>query len=148
MYFKKIINKLKLLFYIYRQLSNPDADDKIEKIKQQMIENEIINLICKCSEVTKEELLNEEHFKSRKRELVTARQLHMSFSHLSLKRSQKLSGEMYRKNHDVVIHSIKTVKNLVETDKNYRTKFMELFEKMIEYDHSLIERLNLKYLYK
>lgn len=148
MYFKKIINKLKLIFYIYRQLSNPDANDKIEKIKQEMIENEIINLICKCSDVTKEELLNKEHFKNRKRELVTARQLHMSFVKLSLRKSQKASGAIYGKDHATVIHSIKTIKNLVETDKNYRIQFSELFEKMIEYDHSLIERLNLKYLYK
>jgi len=148
MYVKKIINKLKLLFYIYRQLNKPDTNYKIEKIKQKMIEEEIIRLICKCSDVSKENLLDEQNFKSRKRELVIARQLHMAFVHLSLKKSQKLSGGMYGKNHEVVIHAIKTIKNLVETDKNYRTQFSELFEKMIEYDHTLIERLNLKYLYK
>lgn len=148
MYVKKIINKLKLLFYIYKQLNETHTDYKHEEIKQKMIEDKIVMLICKCSKISKNKLSDKELFGSRKRELVAARQLHMSFANLSLKRSLVLSGIMYGKDHSTVIHSIKTIKNLIETDKNYRTQFRELFEKMIEYDHTLIEKLNLKYLYK
>lgn len=42
--------------------------------------------------------------------------------------SFEIVGKMFNKNHSTIIHSVKTVKNLYETDKFYRGKYFRVFE--------------------
>jgi len=58
--------------------------------------------------------------KSRKREIVQARQLAMYHLRKQTKLSLSQIGKMFGKGHCDVIHSIKTVNNLSETDRCYR----------------------------
>lgn len=64
--------------------------------------------------------------KTRKREVVEARQVLMKYRNENLKMSLAQASKPYGKDHATAIHAIKTVNNLLETDSNFRVKY-ELF---------------------
>jgi chromosomal replication initiation ATPase DnaA len=61
-------------------------------------------------------------YKTRKREIVVTRQLIMYFVHQFTKLSLAKNGALVGKNHATVLHAIKTITNLAETDKQFRAK--------------------------
>lgn len=64
--------------------------------------------------------------KTRKREVVEARQVLMKYRKETMKMSLSEAAQPYGKDHATVLHAIKTVNNLKETDSNFRVKY-ELF---------------------
>ena len=72
------------------------------------------------------------YIKTRKREIVICRQLIMYFLK-KFNRKQTLAeiGSVYGKDHATVLHAIKTVNNLIDTDKSFSCK-VELYSKKIE----------------
>lgn len=69
--------------------------------------------------------------KTRKREIVQARQITMYFSKNLTKYSlASIGSQIGNKDHATVLHACKTVSNLKETDKNFR-QFMEEIEKKL-----------------
>ena len=69
--------------------------------------------------------------KTRKREIVQARQLAMYFSKKYTKSSLAIIGlHCGNKDHATVLHACKTVSNLIETDKNFRTFVNEINKKI------------------
>ena len=69
--------------------------------------------------------------KTRKREIVQARQVAMYFSKNLTKSSLATIGsQIGGKDHATVLHACKTVNNLVETDKTFRNQIEELEKKL------------------
>lgn len=69
--------------------------------------------------------------KTRKREIVQARQITMYFSKTLTKYSlASIGAQIGNKDHATVLHACKTVSNLKDTDKNFR-QFMEDIEKKL-----------------
>lgn len=69
--------------------------------------------------------------KTRKREIVQARQLAMYFSKEYTKSSLATIGmHCGNKDHATVLHAVRTVNNLIETDKQFRQYFKELDKKI------------------
>ncbi len=69
--------------------------------------------------------------KTRKREIVQARQLAMYFSKSLTKESLASIGvQIGNKDHATVLHACKTVSNLIETDKNFRLSADEIERKL------------------
>jgi len=69
--------------------------------------------------------------KTRKREIVQARQITMYFSKTLTKYSlASIGAQIGNKDHATVLHACKTVNNLKDTDKNFR-QFMEDIEKKL-----------------
>ncbi|MCK4676554.1 MAG: chromosomal replication initiator protein DnaA, partial [Bacteroidales bacterium] len=69
--------------------------------------------------------------KTRKREIVQARQLAMYFSKKHTKSSLATIGlHCGNKDHATVLHACRTVNNLIETDKQFRTYVEELDKKL------------------
>lgn len=64
--------------------------------------------------------------KSRNRELVEARHAAMFLirKHTSLSLTE--AGQLFNRDHATVLHAIKNVKNLIETDKAFRNKFLSV----------------------
>jgi chromosomal replication initiator protein len=63
----------------------------------------------------------------RKRELVQARQLIHSFARQNFRMSlEEIGSRAGYKDHATVLHSCKTVKNLVETDKSFRRLYNDI----------------------
>jgi chromosomal replication initiator protein len=74
------------------------------------------------------ELINS---KTRKREIVQARQLAMYFAKKHTKSSLATIGlHCGNKDHATVLHAVRTVNNLIETDKQFRIYVEELDKKI------------------
>lgn len=84
---------------------------------------EIRDMVCDFYGVTLESLLSE----SRKREIVQARQVAMYFAKIKTKDSLTTIGTTIgKRNHATVLHACKTVQDLIDTDKSFRSSIEEL----------------------
>ncbi len=71
------------------------------------------------------------HSKTRKREIVQARQIAMFFSKSMTKSSLTTIGyQIGGKDHATVLHACKTINNLIDTDKKFRTQIEEIEKKL------------------
>jgi chromosomal replication initiator protein len=71
------------------------------------------------------------HGKTRKREIVQARQVSMYFSKNMTKASlASIGAHIGGKDHATVLHACKTVNNLIETDKLFRSQITEIEKKL------------------
>jgi len=95
----------------------------MEKFNQSYIDDyfyKVQELVCDCENVPAIDIAS----KSQKAERVLARQLVMYFMHslVSNQRSLAFIGSYYGKDHATVIHSLKVIANLRDTDKEFRNK--------------------------
>lgn len=79
----------------------------------------IEDIACEIWQIPKESL----YVKTRKREVVEARQVLMAYGKQKTGNSFAKVGKGFNKDHATVIHSVKTVKNLRETNKAFRDKY-------------------------
>ena len=87
----------------------------------------IQKMVCEYFDVPYERLLH----KTRKREIVQARQITMYLAKAFTKNSLKTIGEHFGgRDHTTVIHSCQTVKDLMDTDTIFRENVMELTQKV------------------
>ncbi len=87
----------------------------------------IQKMVCEFFNVPYETLLH----KTRKREIVQARQITMYLAKAFTKNSLKTIGEHFGgRDHTTVIHSCQTVKDLMDTDSLFRENVMELTQKV------------------
>jgi chromosomal replication initiator protein len=87
----------------------------------------IQKMVCEYFDVPYERLLH----KTRKREIVQARQITMYLAKAFTKNSLKTIGEHFGgRDHTTVIHSCQTVKDLMDTDSIFRENVMELTQKV------------------
>lgn len=87
----------------------------------------IQKVVCEYFEVSYEKLLQ----KTRKREVVQARQITMYLAKAFTKNSLKTIGEHFGgRDHTTVIHSCQTVKDLMETDPIFNDNVIELTQKV------------------
>lgn len=87
----------------------------------------IQKMVCEYFDVPYERLLQ----KTRKREIVQARQITMYLAKAFTKSSLKTIGEHFGgRDHTTVIHSCQTVKDLMDTDTGFRDNITELTQKV------------------
>ena len=87
----------------------------------------IQKMVCDYFDVPYDKLLQ----KTRKREIVQARQITMYLAKIFTKNSLKTIGEHFGgRDHTTVIHSCQTVKDLMDTDNMFRESVMELQQKV------------------
>jgi hypothetical protein len=126
--------------YLYPNESNlKDDNEKEEKI---------VKAICDCAGTTLQNL--KKNFKSRKKELVQARQVHMVIRHLIIKKNESLSeiGALYNKDHATVLYAKKRVLSALDGyDIEFIERFREAFEMTLSYyPDTAYKRLNLSWL--
>lgn len=95
---------------------------------EDRIVNIIIGAVCIIFGVSFESIKSN----IRVRHIVEARQVLQYFLRKYTRLSLYEIGRITNKNHTTVLHSIKTVNNLKETDKLYREKFNEVKERIEE----------------
>lgn len=88
-------------------------------------EKQIFEMICNVSGKTEEEI--RDNSQKRDRETLIPRQVHESILHATFKRSLGDAGKVYGKNHSTILHSIKTINNLLDTDVDFREKYGYIF---------------------
>ena len=87
----------------------------------------IQRMVCEYFDVSYDKLLQ----KTRKREIVQARQITMYLAKAFTKNSLKNIGEHFGgRDHTTVIHSCQTVKDLMDTDSVFRENVLELQQKV------------------
>ena len=87
----------------------------------------IQKMVCDYFDVSYDKLLQ----KTRKREIVQARQITMYLAKTFTKNSLKTIGEHFGgRDHTTVIHSCQTVKDLMDTDSSFKESVMDLQQKV------------------
>ena len=110
------------------QLYNASGAISVDDLTDVPTEMKFLEEIIRVTNVDPEILRNNTKF--RRREYVVARQLHMMVRHIVFKMSQAKSGTVYGKDHASVLHGIKTILNIRETNKQFKIKTAKLFEMM------------------
>lgn len=87
--------------------------------------SEFVTKVCELSDCRKSDIKT----KSRKREVVRARQIIISYRHLVLGLTQKKSTSPFGMNHSSVPHIVKTVRNDYKVTNKYKETFDEIFKK-------------------
>ena len=85
----------------------------------------IADIVAEIWEVPKEAITT----KTRQREVVEARQVLMTYRKIVTGKSLKKVGKEFGKDHATVLHAIRTVNNLVETDKVFHNKYKRFIER-------------------
>ena len=120
---KEVINVLK------SSLSKKETE---LTVAQQLVkQNRLLDIVCNCARIDKKELLLN---RTKKREFVIPRQVHMAFLHKTFSISQDEVGAIYDRDHATVLHSCKTVKNEINTYADYREKWAPVIDFCLEYD--------------
>jgi len=108
-------------------LAKEMIDKLIKNTKREISIDYIQKVICNYYNVAAEML----HSKTRKREIVQARQVAMFFSKNLTKSSLATIGaQIGGKDHATVLHACKTVNNLMDTDKRFRMQIDEIEKKL------------------
>jgi chromosomal replication initiator protein len=112
-------NKKAITMDLARQLVERFVHNSTQEVSVEYI----VNVVCNHLNIPIEEFYS----KSKKREMVQARQLAMHFAKKYTKCSLATIGQQCGgKDHATVIHALKTVSNLLETDKHFRTLATEI----------------------
>lgn len=113
------LNKKAITLDLARQLIDRFVSSSIQEVSVDYI----VNVVCGYQDIAIEDFYS----KSKKRELVQARQLAMHFAKKYTKLSlAEIGKQCGGKDHATVIHALKTVTNLLETDKQFRTLATEI----------------------
>lgn len=99
----------------------------IKSSSKEITIESIQRMVCDFFEVPYDKLLQ----KTRKREIVQARQITMFLAKSFTKNSLKTIGEHFGgRDHTTVIHSCQTVKDLMDTDNSFKDSVLELQQKV------------------
>ncbi|MEZ5072612.1 MAG: chromosomal replication initiator protein DnaA [Bacteroidales bacterium] len=108
-------------------LAKEMIDKLIKSTKREISIDYIQKVVCSYYNIGLEQLQS----KTRKREIVQARQVAMFFSKTLTKSSLATIGtQIGGKDHATVLHACKTVNNLLETDKRFRIQIDEIEKKL------------------
>jgi len=111
------------------ELAKTTLEKMIKKQKKELSIDYILKVVCDYFKIDPKVL----HARTRKREIVQARQIAMYFSKNLTKESLSTIGsEIGGKDHSTVLHAYKTVKNLIQTDKNFKN-FIDDIDRQLKY---------------
>jgi chromosomal replication initiator protein len=117
------LNKKEITLDLTREM----IDKLIKNTKREISIDYIQKVVCNYFNIGVEQLQS----KTRKREIVQARQVAMFFSKSLTKSSLATIGsQIGGKDHATVLHACKTVNNLIETDKRFRVQIDEIEKKL------------------
>ncbi len=109
------------------ELAKDMIDKLIKNTKREISIDYIQKIVCNYFNIPVEQIQS----KTRKREIVQARQVAMYFSKNLTKASLATIGsQIGGKDHATVLHACKTVNNLIETDKRFRIQIDEIEKKL------------------
>jgi chromosomal replication initiator protein len=110
------------------ELAESMTEKLVNNIQSEFTVNEIQKVVCNYFSITPENLMS----KTRKREIVQARQIAMYFSRCLTKSSlSSIGAQIGGKDHATVLHSYNTVCDLLETDKRFK-QHMQAIEKQLK----------------
>ncbi len=117
------LNKKEITLHLAKDM----IDKLIKNTKREISIDYIQKVVCNYFNIPLDHIQS----KTRKREIVQARQVAMFFSKSLTKASLATIGtQIGGKDHATVLHACKTVNNLIETDKRFRIQIDEIEKKL------------------
>ena len=117
------LNKKEITLDLTKQI----IDKFVKNTKREISIDYIQKVVCDYFDMEMEQLKS----KTRKREIVQARQIAMFFAKSMTKSSLATIGtQIGNKDHATVLHACKTVNNLIDTDKGFRVYIDEIEKKL------------------
>ena len=108
-------------------LARKVIDKLVKHSKKDISVDYIQKIVCDYFDISPDQL----HSKTRKREIVQARQIAMYFSKSLTKSSlASIGSQIGGKDHATVLHACKTVNNLIDTDKQFRQTVNNIEKKL------------------
>ncbi|MFP3860216.1 MAG: chromosomal replication initiator protein DnaA [Bacteroidales bacterium] len=109
------------------ELARNVIDKLVKNSKKEISVDYIQKIVCDYFNINPEQL----HSKTRKREIVQARQIAMFFSKSLTKSSlASIGSQIGGKDHATVLHACKTVNNLMDTDKRFKVTIENIEKKL------------------
>ncbi|MGM0497165.1 MAG: chromosomal replication initiator protein DnaA [Bacteroidota bacterium] len=117
------LNKKEITLELARQV----IDKLVKNSKKEISVDYIQKVVCDYFNITPDQM----HSRTRKREIVQARQVAMYFSKSLTKSSlASIGSQIGGKDHATVLHACKTVNNLIDTDKQFKQTINNLEKKL------------------
>ena len=117
------LNKKEITLDLAKQV----IDKLVKNSKKEISVDYIQKVVCDYFNITPDQL----HSRTRKREIVQARQVAMYFSKSLTKSSlASIGSQIGGKDHATVLHACKTVNNLIDTDKQFKQTIDNLEKKL------------------
>lgn len=108
---------------ITREVAMSIVDKLVKKTQKELSVDYIQQIVCDYFGLAVDSLQS----KTRKREIVQARQVAMYFSKsLTNSSLSAIGSKIGKKDHATVLHACKTVNNLIETDKDFKNQMQEI----------------------
>jgi chromosomal replication initiator protein len=109
------------------ELTRSVIDKLVKNSKKEISVDYIQKIVCDYFNISPDQL----HSKTRKREIVQARQIAMYFSKSLTKSSlASIGSQIGGKDHATVLHACKTVNNLIDTDKRFKQTIENIEKKL------------------
>jgi chromosomal replication initiator protein len=123
LYAQSTLNRKEINLDLARQM----IEKLVSNSRKEMTIDYIQKIVCDFYKIPVDQMQG----KTRKREIVQARQVSMFFSKSLTKASlASIGAHIGGKDHATVLHACKTVNNLIETDKHFRTQITEIEKKL------------------
>lgn len=123
LYAQSTLNKKEITLDLVKQM----VDKLVKNTKKEISIDYIQKTVCDYFKIPIDLMQS----KTRKREIVQARQVSMYFSKSMTKSSlASIGSQIGGKDHATVLHACKTVNNLIDTDKHFRHQLSEIEKKL------------------
>ncbi len=123
LYAQSTLNRKEITLELTRQM----IERLVSNSRKEVTIDYIQKIVCDFYKIPVEQMQG----KTRKREIVQARQVSMFFSKNMTKASlASIGSHIGGKDHATVLHACKTVNNLIETDKLFRSQINEIEKKL------------------
>lgn len=124
-----------------------DRNNEALDARRNVYMERLLEIIATCGNIDKEDLI--QSARTRKREFVLLRQLHMAFSHKTFNLSLAKAAGFYGQDHATASHSCKVIRNLYQTNGDFRNQYWNVIDHCMSYDmlsgsSKTIEYLNKK----
>lgn len=109
-----------------------DVDNSVFLAEKELHMTNLFVLICKCNSSKKNDIIRN---RTRKRKYVFPKQLHVTFLNVTFGLTLPACAALYEIKHETVMHAKKTIRNLYQTDREFRQRFKSVIDLCLEYDY-------------
>lgn len=102
-----------------------------EQLKKSHKDN-LLHIVCECANISVEELKTSG--RTRKREYLLPKQVHMAFLHKTFGIGQAKASKIWERDHSTVDNSCKTVRNLYQTNNDFRIDYKSAIDHCLNFD--------------
>ena len=138
---KLTLDYLEATHSLTKELNNaPNINEIVSRAEKELNMRKLATSVCKASGLSESQLLE---YKGRKHIYVNPKQIHMAMLHKVFGLSDALAAKVYGVDRTTVLHGVGVVRNLYQTNSEYRRQYKLVFDCCFSIDyHKTDEYLN------